>query len=324
MPINSDIKQSTFARAVSKGLTEHPKSLPSRYIYDPAGDVLFQRIMDMPEYYLTQCEIEILDKHSREICSHFYRENPEFNLVELGAGDGEKTQILLNELLYAGAMPKYMPVDISRNALSGLESRLKRQFPKLTIRPWEGSYFEMLSRIDEFSDSRKVILFLGSNLGNMMHSQAREFLQGLSSAMKPIDLLFIGVDQKKHPQIIRNAYNDPQGLTEAFNKNLLKRINRELGGDFEPEKFLHWETYNPENGSANSYLVAKEEMDVTIKSLELKVHFDAWETIHTELSQKYDDEVITWLAQSAQLEVVDSFVDSKNYFKNYLFRSANP
>lgn len=322
MPNNSIPEESSFANAVHKGLTANPKYLPSRYIYDEEGGALFQKIMELPEYYLTRCEKEILEEHKNKICSYFYRDGGVFNLVELGAGDGTKTEILLRNLITLGVSFRYMPVDISSNALEGLKGRLKDEMPSLKVRPWEGTYFEMLGQIEEFSDTRKVILFLGSNLGNMMHPEARSFLQGLSKAMAPDDYLFIGFDLKKHPQKILDAYNDPKGVTAAFNKNILRRINRELEADFAPEKFLHWETYNPESGSARSYLVATEAMRVRVKALGLNIDFKPWESIQTELSQKYDDEIVAWLASGAGLEVVDSFSDPEGYFRDYLFRKT--
>ena len=322
MPENPVLANSTFARAVYQGLTGHPKSLPSRYIYDEKGDELFQKIMELPEYYLTRCEKEILLEHGNRICSRFCESNHAFNLVELGAGDGTKTEILLENLHHRRASFRYMPVDISASALKGLQSRLRKKLPSVQVHPWEGSYFDMLRSIDQFSDARKVILFLGSNLGNMMHSQARTFLSGLSDAMTSSDLLFVGFDQKKHPQKILDAYNDPGGVTAAFNKNILARINRELQADFDPDRFLHWETYDPESGSARSYLVAREAMRVTVSALDLQVDFRAWETIYTELSQKYDDQVVAWLADGAGLEVVESFADSRGYYKDYLFRKS--
>jgi dimethylhistidine N-methyltransferase len=322
MPENSVVHQSTFAKAVHQGLTANPKHLPSRYIYDERGDALFQEIMNLPQYYLTRCEKQILEEHGERISAYFWEQQTPFNLVELGAGDGTKTEILLRDLMAQKAAFRYMPVDISSNALEGLQTRLEDSLPGLQIHPWEGSYFEMLRRIDEFSDSRKVILFLGSNLGNMMHSQARSFLSGLSEAMTPLDYLFIGFDQKKDPRKILDAYNDPKGVTAAFNKNILYRINRELDADFDPDRFLHWETYNPESGAARSYLVAQEEMLVHINSLDLELHLRAWETIYTELSQKYDDAVVAWLAEGAGLEVVEDFADPRGYYKDYLFRKA--
>ena len=320
MSENTLLKQSAFAQAVYQGLTAKPKKLPSRFIYDARGDALFQQIMKLPQYYLTECERQILKEHADGICAYFSEGKQPFNLVELGAGDGTKTEILLRNLSSRQASFKYMPVDISASALSGLQNRLRGILPGLQIQPWEGTYFEMLQRIDEFSDARKVILFLGSNLGNMMHPQARNFLQGLSEAMTFGDYLFIGFDQKKHPQKILDAYNDPGGVTAAFNKNILVRINREFNGNFDPDKFLHWETYDPETGSAKSFLVATEPMRVHVGALELEVFFETWDTLQTELSQKYDDEVVQWLASGAGLEVVASFADPAAYYKNYLFR----
>ncbi len=322
MPEKSILKESVFAEAVYKGLTANPKRLPSRFIYDQKGDALFQQIMELPEYYLTRCETQILQTHKTEICAHFRGEGGPFHLVELGSGDGTKTEILLKHLSKQGAHFTYMPVDISANALQGLRLRLEKAVPELEIRPWQGTYFEMLSQIDAFSDARKVLLFLGSNLGNMMHEQACTFLSGLAGAMTPSDSLFIGFDQKKDPRVVLDAYNDPDGVTAAFNKNILHRINRELGADFDPGKFLHWQTYNPESGAAQSYLVARESMEVGIEALDLRVHFDPWETIHTELSQKYDDAVVDWLASRSGLQVVEAFADPRGYFKNYLFRKA--
>src|SRR5699024_2173652 len=137
--------------------------------------------------------------------------------------------------------------------------------------------------------------------------------------MNPKDMLFMGFDQKKHPQIILDAYNDKAGITEAFNKNILVRINAELGGDFDLAKFLHWETYNTETGTAKSFLVSKEPQKVTISKLDLSVAFKAWESLHVEISQKYDDAVVKWLAGEAGLAVKESFTDDKGYYKNYVF-----
>ncbi len=322
MPSKKPTAREAFARDVRKGLTEYPKFLPSRYIYDQEGDALFQQIMEMPEYYLTGCETEILTEHTSAISKWFNQSGTPFNLIELGAGDGKKTRILLRGLLAINARFRYMPVDISENALTGLTGRLREELPELQIDPHQGTYFEVLQEIDRMKDRRKVILFLGSNIGNLLHPQAVEFLTGLQQAMGTEDLLFVGFDQKKDPAAILSAYNDPRGITEAFNKNILRRINRELGGDFDPDNFLHWEVYDPETGTARSFLVAREAMEVSIGKLDLKVSFDQWETIHTEISQKYDDRVVNWLAKEAGLAVADQFSDSRGYYKDYLLRKA--
>ena len=163
-------------------------------------------------------------------------------------------------------------------------------------------------------------MVLGSNIGNLLHPRAIEFLSQLKDTMNEADLLFMGFDQKKNPQTILDAYNDQEGITAAFNKNLLHRINRELGGNFDVDKFKHWEVYDPESGTAKSYLVATQAMRVSIKSIGLEIDFDPWETIHTEISQKYTDKVIDWLAFKSGLAVETSFSDAKAYYKNYLFK----
>jgi uncharacterized SAM-dependent methyltransferase len=165
-----------------------------------------------------------------------------------------------------------------------------------------------------------VILLLGSNIGNLLHPRAIDFLSRLKDAMNEGDLIFMGFDQKKNPQTILDAYNDSSGVTASFNKNLLHRINCELGGNFQVEKFKHWEVYDPETGTAKSYLVATEAMTVRIESIGLTVEFDPWESVHTEISQKYDNKIVKWLAEESGLEIVTSFTDSKNYYKDYLFR----
>ncbi len=309
-----------FEEDIYKGLTDFPKHLSSQYFYDKQGDKLFQDIMNMPEYYLTDCEFEIFRRHKEEIAALFYEGKNSFNLIELGAGDGQKTKVLLKQLEAINAEFTYRPIDISNNALDQLETTLKKEFPNLSMAPHCGTYFESLEHINQMQKQKKVLLFLGSNIGNLLHPQAVEFLRGLQELMDETDMLFIGFDQKKHPKVILDAYNDKAGITEAFNKNILHRINRELGGNFETTKFLHWEVYNPETGTAKSFLVANESQEVYIEHLDLKVGFKQWETIHTEISQKYDDDIVTWLAQKAGLYVANEFSDRTKNYKNYILK----
>lgn len=308
-----------FEEDVYKGLTDFPKHLSSKYFYDTKGDKLFQRIMNMPEYYLTDSEHEVLNTYKHEITNWFCDGNPEFNLIELGAGDGKKTRILLNHMSQRRLNFTYTPIDISHSVLDELLETLHEELPGVPVEPVQGTYFEALNKVNTLKHSKKVILFLGSNIGNLLHPQAVEFLVRIRNLMGPQDLLFIGFDQKKHPQTVLDAYNDKTGITEAFNKNVLTRINGELGANFDPEKFLHWEVYDPETGTAKSYLVSQNEQSVYIQSLDMEVSFKKWETIHTEISQKYDDEVVSWLAREAGLQVEEEFTDSQGYYKNYVF-----
>ena len=311
-----------FEEEVYQGLTDFPKHLSSKYFYDELGDRLFQDIMNMPEYYLTNAEHDIFEIHKREITSLFKEGNDKFKLIELGAGDGRKTKILLEYLTKTNTDFKYQPIDISQNVLNQLEDSITNELPDVHIEALQGTYFEILNRINIENGTKKVILFLGSNIGNLLHSQAISFLKHVGDFMHDDDLFFVGFDQKKNPQTILDAYNDSTGITSAFNKNILTRINRELDADFDVDKFIHWEVYNPETGTAKSYLVSKEEQTVSIEKLELNIDFKPWESIHTEISQKYDDKVVSWLAKKSGLQIVAEFSDSKNQFKNYAFKKT--
>lgn len=319
-PEKKKLRQLVFRQEVLKGLTDYPKHLSSKYIYDEQGDRLFQKIMNLPEYYLTECEMNILSENTAAIGELFRDREDGLDLIELGAGDGKKTKVLLNYMIKNEFDFVYKPVDISENAVRSLKNSLAKEIPNLEVRASVGEYFEVLERLKSLNKRKKVILILGSNIGNLPHPEAIEFLKNLRETLMRDDLLFMGMDQKKDPQTILDAYNDKTGVTEAFNKNLLTRINREMDADFDVSKFRHWETYNPETGTAKSFLVAEETMEVEIKALNLKIHFEAWESIHTEISQKYDDRTVEWMASKAGLKIVDSFSDSKSYYKDYVFK----
>lgn len=319
MGTNRSSFQSQFAKDVYEGLTEIPRSLPSKYLYDATGDALFQEIMAMPSYYLTNCEKNILLTHREEIARYSTIIEP-FSLIELGAGDGTKTQLLLETLSQQRSQFDYIPVDISANSLEKLGKRLLSDLPGLDFRPRQGTYFEVLEKLHEQEDRSRFILVLGSNIGNLTKEKAIEFLQKLAASMGTTDLLFIGFDHKKDPHIILDAYDDQEGITARFNKNILVRINRELGGNFDPDAFRHWETYDPESGTAKSFLVSTCEQVVTIRNLNLRCTFRPWETIHTEISQKYDLRMITEMLDAASLEVVKIFTHSCDWYGNYLIK----
>lgn len=314
---------SSFKKEVFEGLTDFPKHLSSKYIYDKEGDQLFRQIMDMQTYYLTNCEREILELHKEEIAAYLKGSGRGFDLIELGAGDGSKTKILLSYLIGQGFDFVYKPIDISQNALDQLTANLNKQLPALELVPEKGEYFEILDKLKQLNKRKKMIVMLGSNIGNLLHDKAISFLSRLRQSMNPGDFLFMGFDQKKDPEIIYQAYSDPEGLTARFNKNILARINRELEANFNLSQFKHWESYDPETGTAKSYLVALEPMEVSIPVLDLRVSFNKWETIHTEISQKYNDKVVSWLADSSGLMINDSFSDQKAYYKDYILSLKN-
>ncbi|PKG43911.1 L-histidine N(alpha)-methyltransferase [Psychroflexus sp. MES1-P1E] len=308
-----------FEKDVIQGLTDYPKHLSSKFIYDKKGDKLFQDIMAMPEYYLTNSEYTILEHQSSSIAEKFKLKEG-FDLIELGAGDGKKTKLLLSHLTDIGANFNYLPVDISQNVLDELGNALNNELPKVSYELLQGTYFEVLNQLSSYNKRQKVILVLGSNIGNLMHEDAIDFLSKIEENMSSEDVLFMGFDQKKHPQTVLDAYNDPKGHTEAFNKNLFARINEEFDANFDLDSFFHWETYDPETGTAKSFLVSNKAQQIKIPKLELTVDFKAWETIHTEISQKYDDETVEWLASEASLTIERVFESENGYYKNYTFK----
>jgi len=311
--------EATFAKDVIKGLSANPKSLPSKYFYDEKGDKLFQRIMRMPEYYLTDCEFEILDRHKEKFLQIFGSDH--FELIELGAGDGMKTKLLLEHFVAQGADFSYCPIDISGHILANLEADVHRRWPTLDIRPLRGDYFEMLDTMRRESAHRKVLLFMGANIGNMEVAAAKSFLAELRQHMDKEDLLVIGFDLKKDPQVILDAYNDAAGITAEFNLNLLYRINRELGANFQLPQFKHWETYNPHTGAARSFLISLQEQEVYFSDLDRYFSFAAWEPISVELSQKFSLKEVEAMAAETGFERIQHFQDKRSYFVDSVWRA---
>jgi dimethylhistidine N-methyltransferase len=314
-----EVFQYEFEQHVKEGLSSFPKFLSSKYIYDDKGDKLFQQIMELPEYYLTNAEYNIVDKFKSQLREQF--ESPSgFDLIELGAGDGKKTKLLLQELHDHKIDFTYKPIDISQNSIDQLSVNLRKLFPGMNVQGEQGMYFKVLEALAQYNKRPKIILVLGSNIGNLQHSEAIDFLNKLKDVMSPGDFVFMGFDQKKDPLTIQNAYSDLQGVTQEFNRNLLHRINKEMQADFPVEKFEHWEAYDPETGTAKSYLIATEDFTVRVEKLNIEAHFKKWETIHTEISQKYDDDIVEWLANEAGLGITSVFEDDRKYFKNYLMQ----
>ena len=316
----TETKLTPFARDVLTGLEKENKSLPSKYFYDEEGDRLFQQIMNMPEYYLTRCEFEILAEQRNEICDAIGTTDAPFNLIEFGAGDGLKTKLLLKHLTDINADFTYYPVDISSNILNELKTGLKVEFPSLQVNPVHDDYFGALRQMEYFNKRRNVTLFLGSNIGNFHYDEAAVFLQQFVAGSRAGDMLLLGVDLKKDPKVISLAYDDPHGITAAFNLNLLTRMNKELGADFNPADFRHYTCYEPASGEVLSYLISLNNRQVYFRELDRTVSFKKNELIHTEISKKYTLEELEKLALSQGLELVSHFMDNKNYFTDTLFK----
>jgi dimethylhistidine N-methyltransferase len=319
----SDIEKITneaqeFAQDVLLGLSQEHKELSSKWLYDAEGSRLFEKIMELEEYYPTNCEFEILKEEKGEFAELF--KNEEFQLIELGAGDGRKTKILLEYLLKENLKFKYVPVDISEGAMKTLTKRLQKSLPRLKLKGIVAEYFDALKWIEASTHERNVILFMGGNIGNFTRDQAKDFLRSLWNVLNHGDFVIIGMDLKKDPNAMLHAYSDSEGITAQFNLNLLKRINRELGGNFDIKKFQHYANYNAFLGTMESYIVSREVQDVFVEKLQKSFHFDAWEAIHTEYSFKYSDSDIEKMAGETGFSIVKNLYDSKKYFVDSVWR----
>lgn len=318
--MDKTIVQTSFETDILRGLRSEKKFIPSKYFYDDEGSRIFRKIMRMKEYYLTDCEYEIFETHSLNILKRFEnRINQHFDLVELGAGDGLKTSLLINCFLENDLNFKYIPVDISEEAISILTSKMEKNFPSLVISAIEGDYFEVLNDLNYCDQCPRLVLFLGSNIGNYSPEKSIDFYKGMSEVLKPGDMILTGFDLKKDPDKILLAYDDPHGYTRDFNLNLLTRINRELKADFDLSAFKHHAVYDPESGIARSFLVSIKDQYLRIGEKNNAIHFSKWESIYTEMSRKFSIDEIEKLAERTGFNVLENYFDSKHYFTDSLW-----
>ena len=308
----------TFIDDVNIGLSKPKKALSSKYFYDDEGSRIFQQIMDMPEYYLTNSEYEILNEQADAIFEALNFKT-HFNIIEFGAGDGAKTKNLLQWLLDHSVDFTYVPVDISKEAIFQLETNLKKALPTLKIKPIIGDYFQVLKENLSANNDPNLLLFLGSNIGNFYIDDAIGLLSKFKNGINIGDKLLIGIDLQKNPITIQKAYFDDGKITKAFNLNLLKRMNKELGANFDLDQFDFYSNYNPENGEVRSCLVSLCEQTVYITALDKEFHFANGEMISTELSKKYTLPAIEQLAVSSGFQVKKNFLDSNKYFADSLW-----
>ena len=301
-----------FLKEVLEDLGSTPKTLNSKYFYDGKGDKLFQEIMDCPEYYPTNCEMEIFREHTSDLAVTLKNGFNTFDLVEMGAGDATKSSYLLKELVEMKADFTYMPIDISSAMITHLEQVLPQQIEGLKVNGLNGEYFDMLAKANQVSDRKKVVMLLGGNIGNETPQNALEFCRKIRSYLHAGDLVLIGFDLKKNPRTILAAYNDAAGFTRDFNLNLLHRINHELDGNFDTEQFEHYPTYDPATGACKSYLISRTEQEVTISGQTFS--FKENEYIHMEISQKYSVEEIEAMAAATGFKTVTHLTDHKKWF----------
>lgn len=309
--------QEQFAIDVLMALSSTPKSLSSKYFYDDVGSDLFQKITQHEDYYPTKTEFSILDQIKNELPALLNEKA--IDIIELGAGDGHKTSLLLNGFLAAGCEVNYYPIDISELAMQQLGENMQGH-DNLRIKGVVAEYHRGLRYVRDHSKNKALVLFLGSNIGNFDRIQSQGFLRRIWQSMEPGDYALIGFDLKKCVNVLTRAYNDSAGYTRDFNLNILQRMNNELGANFDLEKFDHYGVYNPVLGAMESYLLSLEAQTVYIEKLRHSFEFAAFEPLHLEFSFKYLESDIEYLSERTGFEVMQNFTDDQHRFMNSLWK----
>ena len=304
-----------LAEDVRRGLSSKPKRFLPKYFYDQLGSQLFEAICLLPEYYLTRAENEILENYADEIVSSL---DGNTTLLEMGSGSASKTRLIIEALLRKQDELLFIPVDISATALDSSSRILLQSYPQLKVEAYAADYFAGLAEVGKKPRARTLALFLGSNVSNFDPEEALKFLRALRQVLHEGDALLLGADLKKDKSVLEAAYNDALGVTSAFNLNVLARINRELGGNFDLRAFQHCAFYNEGVGRVEIYIESMREQTVAISELGMEVQFSAGEQIHTENSYKYDLSDIARLAAETGFTCARTWLDQNEQFSSNL------
>jgi len=310
-PSGSHNTSHEFLMDVSKGLMRKQKSIPCKYLYDQVGSQIFGKICELPEYYLTRCETEILQQHSPFLSTLF---KDFVQIIEFGSGDCRKTRLILEAFTSQRERCGYIPIDVSESVLSETTQRLSGLFPNLEVMGLNVTYQEAFSYFPEFEGKPKLFLFLGSNIGNFERHDAVLFLRSIRNHMQANDRIVVGIDLRKNRDILIRAYDDSQGVTAQFNLNVLERINRDLGGSFELRQFAHYVTYNEATGKLEMFLKSQNKQSVWIEALSGEAFFETGELVHTETVVKYSLDEIAALALDSGLHVEHQWFDACKRF----------
>ena len=320
-PTELNIDQQVAA-AVCTGLASTPKTLPPWLFYDEAGSRLFEQITELPEYYLTRTERDILSRHADQIIAHATDSRtyltPRLRIAELGAGSADKTRILLRAAVEAQGEVLYEPVDVSTTALVVAQSRIEREIPDVRVRPIVGDYTNGFKFEPTAPDERRLVLYIGSSIGNFEPAEAAHLLAKVRAQLRPGDGMLLGVDLVKDEPLLVAAYDDAAGITAAFNKNMLARLNRDLCANFDPHAFAHRAVWNPVNSRMEMHLESNRAQRVRFAALEFEAEFAAGETIHTECSYKYRPGQAEAMLSRAGFEPAANWADEKGWFSVHL------
>jgi L-histidine Nalpha-methyltransferase len=311
-------EQRRFERDILEGLARTPKASPSMHLYDARGSQLFQRIMDLPEYYVTRVEREILERHGAQLVAPLLRSERPIDVIDLGAGDGLKSRILLEHFAPRGDALRYLPIDISEHALHSVLECCRQEQPWLATLGVVADYAEGIAWLSSRDPSRqRLVLVLGSNVGNLTHGAALGFFRSLRRALCPGDQVLVGFDLVKDPTLLQRAYDDPAGVTAEFNINLLRRINRELRGDFDLKAFRHFANFAPLRRTMESYLMSTRAQTVHVAGRSFE--FQQWEPVRTEISCKYRPSDVSAFARAAGFSEIGRYLDERRYFVDALW-----
>ncbi len=294
-----------FCEDVRRGLSATPKELPPAYFYDETGSALYEAITYLPEYGLTNADVRLLRAHARDVAS---RMPPGFAVAELGSGSGRKTRPILEAARHAGRRAHYFPIDLSASALENCREMLA---DVACVEPVLAPFLAGLERVRQQNNGPMLVLFVGSSIGNFNPEDARAFLDAARGALDPDDRVLLGVDLVKNPGLLVEAYDDPVGVTAAFNKNVLARINRELGGDFDVRWFEHEARYCEDPPRIEMHLRARRACEVRIERAGLTCRFEQGETILTEKSHKYTLPMLDALVEGAGFHTDACWVDEQ-------------
>jgi dimethylhistidine N-methyltransferase len=319
--LDTDQHLESLASEARAGLTATPKRIPCRFFYDEVGSQIFEEICELPEYYLTRAESEILQERAEDVARRF---SLPISLVELGSGSATKTRLLIEALLHEHGSLTYIPVDISPSVLEASALQLLDDYKRLEIHAIAGEYQDGLHRISRDTQRPKLILWLGSSIGNLDRLSAKQFVSSLRGEMNLEDRLLLGIDLRKDREVLESAYDDSSGVTARFNRNLLERINRELGGHFDSGAFDFQAIYDEVEGNVVSNLLSRRDQTVRIEGLSLDVEFAAGEAIHTENSFKYSRTEIDALAQCTGFAVEEYWLDAEGRYSVNLFAPVAP
>ncbi len=307
--------QNTLAEDVRQALTASGKRLPCKYFYDPEGNALFEQISELPEYYLTRVETEILKRHAASIIEHC---PSDLSLLELGSGSSTKIQYLIESCLARQQELTYYAVDISPAGLENGTRQLLHDYPRLRVVGLVGEFEDGLRYMTSEAGRPRLVAFLGSTIGNFTEEEIAGFFAMLRGHLRPMDRLLLGVDLIKDPAVLEAAYDDAQGITAMFNLNILARLNRELSANFDPAAFRHRAVWNPARSRIEMHLVSLRRQRVRIADLDLDIELRQGETIHTENCHKYSREHMQSLLTDHGFQVLGRFSDPQDQFCLFL------